>query len=173
MGSIQLQAFFLSTNLLSVEGIRKLSAKREIHYVSTIYGTYLPDVFPCTQPTYVHRPADSRLLSNLLQQENEYSKQLSQLLEPLNASLASFTAYAAASPSGFHVIMSVVVVGGTSTMKTTSTALVSTSSTTATEFQTSQWCPAVSIVELSFRLHAFMPGRIRGAYQFYLTISTS
>ena len=56
----------------------------------------------------VHRPADSRLLSNLLQQEKEYSKQLSQLLESSNASLASFTAYAAASsPPGSHVIMSV------------------------------------------------------------------
>jgi len=56
----------------------------------------------------VHRPADSRLLSNLLQQEKEYSKQLSQLLECSNASLASFTAYAAASaPPGSHVIMSV------------------------------------------------------------------
>ncbi|KIM44176.1 hypothetical protein M413DRAFT_56580, partial [Hebeloma cylindrosporum] len=56
----------------------------------------------------VHRPADSRLLSNLLQQEKEYSKQLSQLLESSNASLASFTAYAAASPPpGSHVIMSI------------------------------------------------------------------
>jgi len=56
----------------------------------------------------VHRPADSRLLSNLLQQEKEYSKQLNQLLESSNASLASFTAYAAASsPPGSHVIMSV------------------------------------------------------------------
>jgi hypothetical protein len=56
----------------------------------------------------VHRPADSRLLSNLLQQEKEYPKQLSQLLESSNASPASFTAYAAASPPpGSHVIMSV------------------------------------------------------------------
>jgi predicted secreted protein len=47
-------------------------------------------------------------LANLLQQEKEYSKQLSQLLESSNASLASFTAYAAASPPpGSHVIMSV------------------------------------------------------------------
>jgi len=53
----------------------------------------------------VHRLADSCLLSNLLQQEKEYSKQLNQLLESSNASLASFTAYAAA--SGSHVIMSV------------------------------------------------------------------
>lgn len=56
----------------------------------------------------MHRPADSRLLANLLQQEKEYSKQLSHLLESSNASLASFTAYAAASPPpGSHVIMSV------------------------------------------------------------------
>jgi len=56
----------------------------------------------------VHRPADSRLLSNLLQQEKEYSKQLTQLLESSNSSLASFTAYAAASPPPMsHVIMSV------------------------------------------------------------------
>ena len=46
----------------------------------------------------VHRPADSRLLTNLLQHEKEYSKQLSQLLDYSNASLASFAAYAAASP---------------------------------------------------------------------------
>ncbi|KAF9523325.1 hypothetical protein CPB83DRAFT_775648 [Crepidotus variabilis] len=46
----------------------------------------------------VHRPADSRLLTNLLQHEKEYSKQLCQLLDYSNASLASFAAYAAASP---------------------------------------------------------------------------
>ena len=54
----------------------------------------------------VHHPADSGLLSNLLQQEKEYSKQLSQLLKSSNASLASFTAYVATSPlPGSHVIM--------------------------------------------------------------------
>ncbi|KDR72846.1 hypothetical protein GALMADRAFT_252135 [Galerina marginata CBS 339.88] len=46
----------------------------------------------------VHRPADSRLLTNLLQHEKEYSKQLSQVLDASNSSLASFAAYAAASP---------------------------------------------------------------------------
>jgi len=46
----------------------------------------------------VHRPADSRLLTNLLQHEKEYSKQVTQLLDHSNASLASFAAYAAASP---------------------------------------------------------------------------
>ncbi|KAF9478744.1 hypothetical protein BDN70DRAFT_986054 [Pholiota conissans] len=56
----------------------------------------------------VHRPADSRLLSNLLQQEKEYSKQLAQVIESSNASLASFAAYAAASsPPTSHVIMAV------------------------------------------------------------------
>ncbi|KAF8152158.1 hypothetical protein B0H34DRAFT_663986 [Crassisporium funariophilum] len=56
----------------------------------------------------VHRPADSRLLTNLLQQEKDYSKQLSQLLEASNASLSSFTAYASASPPpASNVILSV------------------------------------------------------------------
>jgi hypothetical protein len=46
----------------------------------------------------VHRPADSRLLSNLLQQEKDYLKQFSLLFNSSAASLDSFTAYAAASP---------------------------------------------------------------------------
>lgn len=56
----------------------------------------------------VHRSADSRLLANLLQQEKDYSKQLGQVIESSNASLASFAAYAAASaPPTSHVIMDV------------------------------------------------------------------
>ncbi|KAH9475290.1 hypothetical protein JR316_0012401 [Psilocybe cubensis] len=56
----------------------------------------------------VHRPADSRLLTNLLQQEKEYIKQLNQVLDTSNVSLASFGAYAAASPRpASQVIMSV------------------------------------------------------------------
>jgi len=56
----------------------------------------------------VHRPPDSRLLSNLLQQEKEYSKSLSQVLDASNVSLASFAAYAAASPPPIsQVIMTV------------------------------------------------------------------
>lgn len=46
----------------------------------------------------VHRPADSRLLSNLLQQEKDYLKQFNLLFNSAAASLDSFTAYAAASP---------------------------------------------------------------------------
>lgn len=46
----------------------------------------------------VHRPADSRLLFNLLQQEKDYLKQFNQLFNSSAASLHSFTAYAAASP---------------------------------------------------------------------------
>lgn len=46
----------------------------------------------------VHRPADSRLLTNVLSHEKEYAKQLQALLASSQASLASFTAYAAASP---------------------------------------------------------------------------
>jgi len=56
----------------------------------------------------VHRPADSRLLSNRLQQEEEYSKLSRQLLKSSNASPASLAAYATASPPpGSHVIVSV------------------------------------------------------------------
>lgn len=46
----------------------------------------------------VHRPADSRLLSNLLLKEKDYLKQFKQLFTCSAASLDSFTAYAAASP---------------------------------------------------------------------------
>ncbi|KAF4622294.1 hypothetical protein D9613_009204 [Agrocybe pediades] len=56
----------------------------------------------------VHRPPDSRLLTNLLQQEKEYTKHLSQVLDASNVSLASFAAYAAASsPPVSQVIMTV------------------------------------------------------------------
>src|SRR5260221_4383536 len=56
----------------------------------------------------MHRTADSRLLSNLLQHEKEYTKQLSILLDTSNASLTSLAAYAAASPQPLsQVIMAV------------------------------------------------------------------
>ena len=56
----------------------------------------------------VHRPADSRLLANLLSQEKDYSKQLGIVLETSQASLASFSAYASASaPPISQVILSV------------------------------------------------------------------
>jgi ABC-type transporter Mla subunit MlaD len=56
----------------------------------------------------VHRPTDSRLLANLLSQEKEYSKQLGIVLETSQASLASFSAYASASPPPIsQVILSV------------------------------------------------------------------
>lgn len=45
----------------------------------------------------VHRPSDSRLLTNLLNHEKDYSKSLHSLLDHSNASLASFSAYASAS----------------------------------------------------------------------------
>ena len=46
----------------------------------------------------VHRFADSRLLSNLLQHEKEYAKSLNSQLERSQVSIASFSAFAAASP---------------------------------------------------------------------------
>ena len=39
----------------------------------------------------VHRPADSRLLSNLLTHEKDYAKHLAILLDYSQASLASFS----------------------------------------------------------------------------------
>ncbi|GJF00420.1 hypothetical protein PsYK624_167080 [Phanerochaete sordida] len=45
----------------------------------------------------VHRPADSRLLVNLITHEKDYTKQLHALLERSQSSLASFSAYASAS----------------------------------------------------------------------------
>src|SRR5882757_1462353 len=46
----------------------------------------------------VHRPTDSRLLTNLLSHEKDYSKQLLSLLDHTSqASLSSFSAYASAS----------------------------------------------------------------------------
>jgi len=58
----------------------------------------------------IHRPADTRLLSNRLQQEKDYSEQLSQFIQPFNAYLAwpSLAAYVAPSPPpGSHVVKSV------------------------------------------------------------------
>ncbi|KAJ7187148.1 hypothetical protein C8R46DRAFT_1059007 [Mycena filopes] len=56
----------------------------------------------------VHRPADSRLLTNLLTQEKEYAKHLATLLDHSNASLASVTAYASSSsPASAHLILAV------------------------------------------------------------------
>ncbi|KAI0738218.1 hypothetical protein C8Q80DRAFT_1222531 [Daedaleopsis nitida] len=56
----------------------------------------------------VHRPADSRLLTNLLSHEKDYSKHLSILLDYSQASLASFSAYASASaPPASQVIIAV------------------------------------------------------------------
>ncbi|TCD63788.1 hypothetical protein EIP91_004939 [Steccherinum ochraceum] len=56
----------------------------------------------------VHRPADSRLLVNLLSHEKEYSKQLASLLDHSQASLTSFSAYASASsPPTSHIIVAI------------------------------------------------------------------
>ena len=56
----------------------------------------------------VHRPADSRLLVNLLNHEKDYLKQLSNLLDQSQTSLASFSAFAAASaPPASQIIISV------------------------------------------------------------------
>ncbi|KAH9943606.1 hypothetical protein B0H21DRAFT_865863 [Amylocystis lapponica] len=56
----------------------------------------------------VHRPADSRLLSNLLSHEKDYSKHFASILDYSQASLASFSAYASASaPPTSQVIIAV------------------------------------------------------------------
>ncbi|KAG2080608.1 hypothetical protein BD769DRAFT_1684865 [Suillus cothurnatus] len=47
----------------------------------------------------VHRPPDSRLLSNLIAHEKEYTKHLSALFPISHGALASLSAFAAASPS--------------------------------------------------------------------------
>lgn len=43
----------------------------------------------------VHRPSDTRLLSNLISHEKDYSKQLQSLLDSSHASLSSLSAFAA------------------------------------------------------------------------------
>jgi S-formylglutathione hydrolase FrmB len=45
----------------------------------------------------VHRPSDSRLLTNLLSHEKDYTKHLNILLQHSQSSLSSFSAYASAS----------------------------------------------------------------------------
>jgi hypothetical protein len=56
----------------------------------------------------VHRPPDSRLLTNLLSQEKEFTKHLNTLLDSSHSSQSSFSAYAAASsPPTSHVILAV------------------------------------------------------------------
>ncbi|KIN93072.1 hypothetical protein M404DRAFT_36428 [Pisolithus tinctorius Marx 270] len=47
----------------------------------------------------VHRPPDSRLLSNLIAHEKEYTKHFTSLFPLSHAALASLSAYSAASPS--------------------------------------------------------------------------
>lgn len=46
----------------------------------------------------VHRPSDSRLLSNLITHESAYLKSLHATLDASHASLSSFQAYAASAP---------------------------------------------------------------------------
>lgn len=59
----------------------------------------------------VHRPTDSRLLTNLLTHEKEYHKQLLTLLDTYaQQSLSSFAAYASASPA--PVSRAVIAVAG-------------------------------------------------------------
>lgn len=68
----------------------------------------------------LHRPADSRLLSNLLSHEKDYVKSLQSQLEYGQASLASFSAYAAASPPpASHAIAAVAgaLVGANDTLR--------------------------------------------------------
>ncbi|KAH9915586.1 uncharacterized protein BXZ73DRAFT_54222 [Epithele typhae] len=56
----------------------------------------------------VHRPADSRLLTNLLSHEKDYAKHLAILLDYSQSALASFSAYASASaPPTSQVIIAV------------------------------------------------------------------
>jgi hypothetical protein len=56
----------------------------------------------------VHRPADARLLANLLAAEKEYHKHLLALLDSSHTALSSLSAYAAAStPPTSHAIVTV------------------------------------------------------------------
>lgn len=56
----------------------------------------------------VHRPADSRLLTNLYSHEKDYSKHLIHLLEHSQVSLASFSAYASASSPALSNVIGTV-----------------------------------------------------------------
>lgn len=58
----------------------------------------------------LHRPADSRLLSNLLSHERDYVHSLHSQLDYEQASLASFSAYASASPP--PISQAIVAVAG-------------------------------------------------------------
>ncbi|KZT38404.1 hypothetical protein SISSUDRAFT_758245 [Sistotremastrum suecicum HHB10207 ss-3] len=56
----------------------------------------------------VHRPADSRLLTNLLRHEKDYTHSIISTIETSQSSLASLQAYASAShPASSHVILKV------------------------------------------------------------------
>jgi len=57
----------------------------------------------------VHRPTDSRLLVNLLAHEKEYSKHLLVLLDSSHSSIASLSAYAAASPPPMSQLILAIV----------------------------------------------------------------
>lgn len=59
----------------------------------------------------VHRPADARLLSNLVSHEKDYSKTLNALLNASEASQACLAAYAAASaPTTSRTILNVAAI---------------------------------------------------------------
>ena len=60
-----------------------------------------------------HRPPDSRLLTSLLSYEKEYIKSLQTLLLASSSSLASFAAYAAASPPSSPIPHALLRVGAT------------------------------------------------------------
>jgi hypothetical protein len=53
----------------------------------------------------VHRPSDSRLLTNLLASEAAYSKSLLALLASAQSSLSSFSAYASTSPASVSPVI--------------------------------------------------------------------
>lgn len=56
----------------------------------------------------LHRPADSRLLANLLSHEKDYVKSLDSQIDVAQSSLQSFSAFAAASPPpSSHAIVAV------------------------------------------------------------------
>ena len=56
----------------------------------------------------VHRPPDSRLLTNLIDHEKDYAKHFASLFPLSHAALASLSAYAAAAPPTSQSIAAVV-----------------------------------------------------------------
>ncbi|CCL98012.1 uncharacterized protein FIBRA_00005 [Fibroporia radiculosa] len=90
--------------------VAALEPDRTSYLLLTVCPCLLGSALPVRLYRMVHRPTDSRLLTNLLSHEKDYSKQLAHLLEHSQVSLGAFSAFAAASAPPLSQV--IIAVGG-------------------------------------------------------------